>query len=851
MICFLSLYKSKYQKMSLDLKPKKSNLFFEISENIDYLNMNSSDRNIDFLKDDIFQYQIKGKIGEGMFGKVKLGIHLITKEKVAIKIFDKGKIKKEKEQEYIEREISILKKLNHYNIIKLYNIIHNDNFIFLIQEYVPNGELLHFLENGENINLSEKDICKIYQQIISGIEYLHEVGIAHRDLKLENILLNFKNDIKIIDFGLSNKYNKDNEELLQSSCGSPCYAAPEMIKGAKYHGVDTDIWSSGIILYLMLCKTFPFNDKNNSKLYQKILCGKFNLPSYLSNEAKDLLSKLLKVNPNERIKLNEIKKHPWFNLINIKKNYFFGIDINKVIMPLDEDVIKEMKMFGIEPKVIIDNILRNYYNNITTTYNLLLQKKIRKGKKSIADLCSNLFMDYLKDERNKLSFYKNDIELIIKTRINNLTKSSKNIKQIKLLINDNSLNHLYNNTNKILKLNFLFRKINPKILKANNDYSLNQQTERQKRKGKEKEKEKEKDILLLNIPIKSHTIDHLSKSKSPKKKNFKSPNLTRFNTRKYLKMNQNIISSQENQKQPNKRESQKYELNTKTNLYSRLLNKRKMNQNNNHTVSGNKNNNFKTIIYNRSVDNKYRKEQYNYLNYNYFKLNNIKDIKKKVYGTIDNKRRIDSQNSNSPLMTGAFNEQKYMDNSLMANILNNGYLEKSKNKNKKNIIKLNKRKKEEKIDVNTYNKNRINNYNNYYLMKKNNSLTKNFINSSGFNNNNATNNLKLKKNNFLIEDMNKTKYKNKIVFSLSQEKDRKENKKIKTKKASSFSIDLNLKYNNKNEYNIYTNRPKRKNVMKFVNKNNMNLRIRNIYNNYDYCYRKENKNNINNKSLDL
>ena len=837
--------------MSLDLKPKKTNLFFELSENIDYLNMDSSDRNLDFLKDDIFQYQIKGKIGEGMFGKVKLGIHLFTKEKVAIKIFDKGKIKKEKEQEYIEREISILKKLNHYNIIKLYNIIHTDNFIFLIQEYVPNGELLHFLESSENINLSEKDICKIYQQIISGIEYLHEVGIAHRDLKLENILLNFKNDIKIIDFGLSNKYNKDNEELLQSSCGSPCYAAPEMIKGAKYHGVDTDIWSSGIILYLMLCKTFPFNDKNNSKLYQKILSGKFNLPSYLSNEAKDLLSKLLKVNPTERIKLNEIKKHPWFNLINIKKNYLFGIDINKIIMPLDEDIIKEMKMFGIDSHLIIDNLLRNYYNNITTTYYLLLQKKIRKGKKSVADFCSNLFMEYIKDERNKLSFYKNDLELIIKTRVNNLIKNSKNIKQIKLLNNDNSFNHLYNNPNKIIKHNFLFRKINPRILKTKNDYSLNQQTERQKRKAKEK------DILILNVPLKSHTIDdHQSKSNSRQKQNFKSPNLTRFNTRKYLKSNQNNISTQENQKQMNKRASKNYEIKTKPNLYSRLLNKRKMNQNNNHTVSVNKNNNFKTIIYNRSLDNKYRKEKYNYLNYNYFKLNNIKDIKKKVYGTIDNKRRIDSQNSNSPIMTGAFNEQKYLDNSFMINTLNNGYLEKSKNKNKKNIIKLNKRKKEEKIDINVsnHNKNRINNYNNYYLMNKNNSLKKNFINSSGLNNNNnATNNLKLKKNNFLIEDMNmnKTKYKNKIVFSLSQEKDRKDNKKTKTKKASSFSIDLNLKYSNKNEYNIYTNRPKRKNVMKFVNKNNMNLRIRNIYNNYDYCYRKENKNNINNKSLDL
>ena len=111
---------------------------------------------------------------------------------------------------------------------------------------------------------------------------MHEIGIAHRDLKLENILLNRDKNIKIIDFGLSNKYNKENGELLQSSCGSPCYAAPEMIKGIQYHGLDTDIWSSGILLYLMLCKSFPFNDKNNSKLYQKILSGKFNLPNYLS-----------------------------------------------------------------------------------------------------------------------------------------------------------------------------------------------------------------------------------------------------------------------------------------------------------------------------------------------------------------------------------------------------------------------------------------------------------------------------------------------------------------------------------------------------------------------------------------
>ena len=441
--------------MSLETKAKKPNLFFELSENFDYSNISSSIKNINFLKNEISQYQIKGKIGEGMFGKVKLGIHLLTKEKVAIKIFDKGKIKNEKEAAYIEREISILKKLNHYNTIKLYNIIQNENFIFLIQEYVPNGELLNFLENSENINLTENQICKIYQQIISGIEYLHEVGIAHRDLKLENILLNQKNDVKIIDFGLSNKYNKDSEELLQSSCGSPCYAAPEMITGSKYHGVDTDIWSSGIILYLMLCKSFPFNDKNNNKLYQKILNGKFNLPNYLSNEAKDLLIKLLKVNPNERIKLNEIKKHPWFNLINLKKNYFFGIDTNKIIMPLDEDIIKEMKIFGLDTNLVIDNILKNYYNNITTTYNLLLQKKIRQGKKSKADFCSNLFMEYIHDEKNKLSYYNDDIELIINNRINNINKSTKNIKQINLKnIDNNGFNSIFNNKNKNMKNNY-------------------------------------------------------------------------------------------------------------------------------------------------------------------------------------------------------------------------------------------------------------------------------------------------------------------------------------------------------------------------------------------------------------
>ena len=816
--------------MSLDRKIKKSNIFYELSENFDYINSNSFERNINYSKNEISQYQIKGKIGEGMFGKVKLGIHLLTNEKVAIKIFDKGKIKNEKEVEYIEREISILKKLNHYNTIKLYNIIQNENFIFLIQEYVPNGELLHFLENPENMNLTENHICKIYQQIISGIEYLHEIGIAHRDLKLENILLNRDKNIKIIDFGLSNKYNKENGELLQSSCGSPCYAAPEMIKGIQYHGLDTDIWSSGILLYLMLCKSFPFNDKNNSKLYQKILSGKFNLPNYLSNEAKDLLSKLLKVNPIERIKLDEIKKHPWFNLYNPKNNYFYGIDINKIIMPIDEEIIIDMINLGIEPNIVIDNIIRNCNNNITTIYYLLLQKKIKKGKKSIADFCSNFYMDYINDEKNKFIYFNNDIDLVIQSRIKNINKNSKNIRQIKLMNSENGINKPLNNKNKNLKNNYFFIKINPKILKTKNENCNNRQTtERQNLKN-----------ILLNFPTKSHTIDHMSKSNSKRKKILKSPNLTRFNTRKYLKNIQNNINTIENKRQINMIYNNRVKPNFKIKkngcLYSRLLNKRKIND-----TSGNKNgnsNNFRMLIYNKSVDNKYSKEKYkginNYINYNFWKINNIREIRKKIYRTIEIKNRIDSQNSYSPMITHN-NEQKYQDNSLLIKSIY-GYGNISKNGTNKNIIKL-KKKKEEKLNISNINRSKMNNSNqNYYIINKNkNNIKRKSKNSYGINNN-GINNLKLKNNNKLL--------------SLSQQKDKQE-KKTKVKKASSFSIDLNFKNNQKIEYNIYTNRPKRKNVMKFVNKNNMNLKFGDLYNKYEYCYRNENKKNMNNKSLDL
>ena len=358
------------------------------------------------------QYIIEEKLGEGMFGMVKLGTHKITKEKVAIKILNKSKISKS-QQILLNRELSILKKMNHYNIIKLYSIIETEKVIYLIQEYCSGKELSNYILYHSRTD--EKEICRIFQEIISGVEYMHKMGIAHRDLKPENILLTGTNDIKIIDFGLSNIYSKG--KLLSTSCGSPYYAPPEMLQGKAYKGLPADLYSCGIILYYMLCKKLPFNESNNSELYKKKIEGKFNISKHLSKEAQDLLKKIIKVNPEQRIKIADLKKHPWFKLANINYNMHSGLNPKEIVFPIDEEIINNMSELGFNKMEVRYNIIKNEHNNITTSYYLLLNKKLRVGRKSIADLHSNLYDDYINDPKNKMGNYKEGIEEAIKERI--------------------------------------------------------------------------------------------------------------------------------------------------------------------------------------------------------------------------------------------------------------------------------------------------------------------------------------------------------------------------------------------------------------------------------------------------
>ena len=316
-------------------------------------------------------YEFLKTIGKGTFGKVKLAIHKPTEEQVAIKILEKSKIKTKKDLERIEKEIKYLKIFNHPNIIKIYQIKEdNDNF-YIVMEYVPGGELFKYIVSNRRLN--ENEASFFYSQIIHIIQEVHNHKICHRDIKPENLLLTLNKTIKLIDFGLSNEY----EDLLETPCGSPCFASPEIIRGKKYSGIGIDIWASGIILFFMLCGYLPFDDKDNVVLFKKILRCKFDFPKNrkynISDTAKDLIRKILTKEPKDRITLEEILEHPFLVYGNKKYKEKVNTEINKQDELIIEYMLNEMKM-QYTYSFIKKNLTENKHNNITTTFNLLKKK---------------------------------------------------------------------------------------------------------------------------------------------------------------------------------------------------------------------------------------------------------------------------------------------------------------------------------------------------------------------------------------------------------------------------------------------------------------------------------------------
>ena len=409
----------------------------------------------------ICEFILKEKLGEGTFGTVRLAINRQTGEKVAIKILEKSRISNYDDKKRLEREIKILTKIHHPNIVKLFCVIETGSQIFIIMEYIKGNELFqHILVKKK---LEEEEAFYFFIQIINCIEYLHKLKIAHRDLKAENIIIEQRTkEIKIIDFGLSNIYEES--QILLTACGSPIYAAPEMLEGKSYKGSTVDIWSAGIILYYMLCGDFPFEDSSNDKLYKKILKGKFKMPKFLSKNAKDLISKILVVIPQKRINIKDIKKHPWVLKFIEKDNKYkdifksLGLNSDKYIIPIDEDIVNEINnKYKVEKEIIRKNILCDIVSDISTLYYLMLNKKTKDGIKSVADMKSDLFEAYIQDKNNLLSSYKNDINLVVEKRkygpneIDKKTEDVDNEKKIEESKEDNNIDiNEDNNDNTLL-----------------------------------------------------------------------------------------------------------------------------------------------------------------------------------------------------------------------------------------------------------------------------------------------------------------------------------------------------------------------------------------------------------------
>ncbi|OUM66800.1 hypothetical protein PIROE2DRAFT_30095, partial [Piromyces sp. E2] len=300
-----------------------------------------------------------------------VAVHSTTGHRVAMKIINRRRIATMNMVERIKREIQYLKLLRHPHIIKLYEVITTPTDIIMVMEYAP-FELFNFIvEKGK---VTEDETRRFFQQIISAVEYCHRHKIVHRDLKPENVLLDENYNVKIADFGLSNIMTDG--DFLKTSCGSPNYAAPEVINGKLYAGPEVDVWSCGVMLYVMLCGRLPFDDEYIPLLFKKISGGIFTLPSHLSPETKQLLSSMLVVDPLKRITIENIRKNKWFNT-NLP-DYLKPITSSPydLTSDIDENIINELrKKLGYSREQILRGLKSEGENQIKVACALVIDHK--------------------------------------------------------------------------------------------------------------------------------------------------------------------------------------------------------------------------------------------------------------------------------------------------------------------------------------------------------------------------------------------------------------------------------------------------------------------------------------------
>ena len=509
----------------------------------------------------IGNYMVQYTLGRGTFGKVKLGVYLPNNEKVAIKILEKNRIVEKDDEIRVKREFDMLAQFNHPNVILVAEIFESEDSFYSVMEFCEGGELFNYIV--KKTRLSEDESAYFFYQLICGLEYIHSLGIVHRDLKPENLLLTSDHILKIIDFGLSNYFKENQEPLLSTPCGSPCYASPEMVAGKKYDGFKIDVWSCGIILYAMLCGYLPFEDPDNEVLFKKILECNLEFPSYVKELSIDLINKILVTDPEKRITIPEIKKHPFYlkgkeifeqefsttlivrspkeknneenekteekekveenkeNINNVNEH----IEVNKEkIDNKNENIkenkeIKEMKNEEIKPKLIEINLDNKENINIENINEKEKEKNIESDKKD-KEIKNNEKMEKKEEKEEKEE--KDNLEKIEKE------KKSKKLEKQKIKKEDKD-------------------KVKNKIINDKKDIKEKKENKENK-ENKEKEKILNKNIILteqeeIYIPLKTEYTNS----------NYRLPTNENIKEEKNEKKNINISKKNSNFSKENQR----------------------------------------------------------------------------------------------------------------------------------------------------------------------------------------------------------------------------------------------------------------------------------------------------------
>uniref|UniRef100_A0A8C3A041 MAP/microtubule affinity-regulating kinase 3 n=1 Tax=Cyclopterus lumpus TaxID=8103 RepID=A0A8C3A041_CYCLU len=315
----------------------------------------------------IGNYRLLKTIGKGNFAKVKLARHVLTGREVAVKIIDKTQLNPTSLQKLF-REVRIMKVLNHPNIVKLFEVIETEKTLYLVMEYASGGEVFDYLvAHGR---MKEKEARAKFRQIVSAVQYCHQRRIVHRDLKAENLLLDADMNIKIADFGFSNEFTVGSK--LDTFCGSPPYAAPELFQGKKYDGPEVDVWSLGVILYTLVSGSLPFDGQNLKELRERVLRGKYRIPFYMSTDCENLLKKLLVLNPVKRGSLEQIMKDHWMNVGHEEEELKPHIEPESDFSDISR--IELMVTMGFPKDEITESLQGQKYDDVMATYLLLGRK---------------------------------------------------------------------------------------------------------------------------------------------------------------------------------------------------------------------------------------------------------------------------------------------------------------------------------------------------------------------------------------------------------------------------------------------------------------------------------------------